>query len=89
MLMVIHENNLGAYHIGTTHEQNLLLEAFCNEYLKQNNVQEVAEEGPLVYKEAKDVLEEVWHANLEGVEKRKDANEVYSAFATTRQCDAP
>ena len=88
MLRVIHENNLGANRIGTAHEQKLLLESFCNECLQQNNVRAVAVEGPLFYKEAKGVFDEVWHATLEGVEKRKDANDVYSAYAHARQCDA-
>ena len=54
----------------------------------QNNVRAVGVEGPLVYKEAKGVFEEVCHATLEGVEKKKDANGVYSAFAHARKCEA-
>ena len=45
------------------------------------NGRAVAGEGPLVYTDPKSVFEEVWHATLEGVEKKKDANHMYSAFA--------
>ena len=62
----------------------MLLEAFCNKCLQQNNVRAVAGEGPLVYMEAKGVFKEVWHATLDGLEKRKDSNDVYSAFAIAR-----
>ena len=68
------------------HEQKLLLESFCNECLMQNHVRAVRGEGPLVYMEAKGVFEEVWQATLEGVEKKKDANDVYSTFARARKC---
>ena len=42
MLRVIHDNDLGSNHVGrpfmgTNREQNLLLEAFCNECLLRNN----------------------------------------------------
>ena len=33
------------------------------------------------------MFEEVWHATVERMEKRKDANVVYSAWACVRQCD--
>jgi hypothetical protein len=58
MLKVIHENDLGSNHIGgpfmgTSREQKLLLEAFIN-------AQTMAGEGPMVYKEAKKVCNEIW-----------------------------
>ena len=87
MLWDIHENNLRANHSVTALEQKVLLEAFCNECLQQNNVWAVAGEGPLVYKESNRVFEEVWHTNLDGMEKRKDSNDVYSAFDMARRCD--
>ena len=67
--------------MGTSREQKLLLEAFCNECLLRNNARAVAGEGPLVYKEAKSVLDEIWQATQVGVKKRKDANDVYSCQA--------
>ena len=39
-------------------------------------------EGPLVYKDAKGVFEDVLQATLEGVEKKKDANDVYRKCET-------
>ena len=78
MLSVIHDKNLGANQIRTAKEQKLLLEAFCNECLQQNNGRAVAGEGPLVYKDDKSVFRDVRHATLE---------DVYSAFERARQCD--
>ena len=60
MLRVIHENNLGANHIGTAHEQKLILEAVCNECLQQNNVWAMEGEGAPGLQEMRSVFEEVW-----------------------------
>ena len=70
MMLIIQENNLGANHVGSAYEQKLLLELFCNECLMQNHIRAVGGEGPLVYKEAKDMFEEVWQATCQQCLKR-------------------
>ena len=42
MIRVILENNLGANHSRTARKQKVLLDAFCNKCLQQNNVWVVA-----------------------------------------------
>ena len=62
-LRVIQKNDLEANHAGTSYDLKLLMEAFCNTCLRQNNNRAVAGKGPLVYKEAIDMYSAFNQAN--------------------------
>jgi hypothetical protein len=88
LLRVLHEVGYGQNHVNTGHEQKNLIESFVNEVLMRNANRAISGDGPLVYKEAKGVFEEIYDTTIEGQEKKAGKHDVYSEFARARKCEA-
>ena len=88
LLRVLHEVGYGQNYVSTAFEQKNLIESFVNEVLMRNANRAISGDGPLVYKEAKGVFEEIYDTTIEGQEKKAGKHDVYSEFARARKCEA-